>query len=250
MIEVLKQYGLLLENIRKGEIYKDQIGSIDKTIEKVDLSFLCDEIPLAIEQSLDGLQRVAEIVRAMKDFSHPGGEKKISADINKAIESTITVARNEWKYVAEIQTKLAPDLPNVVCLPGEINQALLNIIVNAAQAIEEVIQNQPGEKGIITIKTQKKANNVEIYIGDTGAGIPEEVAPHIFEPFYTTKDVGKGTGQGLAIAYNIIKIKHSGNLSFTSQVGKGTTFLIRLPIYPPELSEKLDTKELVEEKSQ
>jgi PAS domain S-box-containing protein len=246
LIEVLRQYDILLENARKNEIHNDQIKSIDKTIEKIDLAYLCEEIPLAIEQSLEGLNRVAEIVRAMKDFSHPGVEKKVSMDVNKAIEKTITVARNEWKYVAEIQTDLAPDLPNIVCLPGEINQALLNIIVNAAQAIEEVIQTRPGEKGTITIKTQRKIDHVEIYVSDTGSGIPDDIGPHIFDPFYTTKDVGKGSGQGLAIAYNIINIKHGGNLSFASKVGVGTTFFIRLPIYPEEASKNYDTKELKE----
>jgi PAS domain S-box-containing protein len=239
---ILAKYDRLLENVRKEGVegvYAHQIKEIDATKQQIDLDFLRNEIPVAIEQSLDGIQRVTEIVRAMKDFSHPGVVEKVAMDVNKAIENTLTVARNEWKYVADIQTDFTPELPKIFCLPGEINQALLNIIVNAAQAIEEKVRSQPGEKGLITIKTYRKDDWVEILIRDTGLGVPESVRPHIYEPFYTTKEVGKGTGQGLAIAYNIIEIKHGGSLTFKTQLGKGTIFIIRLPINPLENGRRL-----------
>jgi PAS domain S-box-containing protein len=230
VISVLEKFDRLLMNNRKGEIDPSQIQEIDTITNKINLEFLREEIPVAIEQSLDGIQRVTEIVQAMKGFSHPGVVEKVAMDVNKAIENTLTVARNEWKYVADIKTDFSPDLPKVFCLPGEINQALLNIIVNAAQAIEEKIREQPEEKGSIMIKTLRKDDSVMIYIRDSGPGIPEHVRPHIYEPFYTTKEVGKGTGQGLAIAYNIIEIKHGGKLSFVTQLGEGTIFIISLPI--------------------
>jgi PAS domain S-box-containing protein len=238
--EVLAAFDPLLESARSGMVRPELIQEVDSVIQRVDLEYLRDEIPSAIEQSLDGIQRVAEIVRAMREFSHPGVVEKVAMDVNKAIENTLTVARNEWKYVADIQTNLAPDLPDLLCLPGEINQALLNIIVNAAQAIKEVIQDHPGKKGKITIETLRDDDWIEIHIKDTGPGIPENVRARIYEPFYTTKEVGKGSGQGLAIAYNVVEIKHGGKLNFRTEVGKGTTFIVRLPVDPSELSSKVE----------
>ena len=234
LVKVLKGFDQLLEGVRSGNVTQELIHDLDLAIEQVDLDYLCDEIPMAIAQSMDGIQRVTEIVQAMKEFSHPGIDKKVAMDVNKAIKNTLTVARNEWKYAANIQTELAPGLPEIICMPGEINQVFLNIIVNAAQAIQEVIQENSEEKGTITIKTLQDADRIEVQISDTGSGIPDFARPHIFEPFYTTKEVGTGSGQGLAIAYNFVEIKHGGKLTFETQIGKGTTFIIRLPINPPE----------------
>jgi signal transduction histidine kinase len=150
--------------------------------------------------------------------------------LNKVIETTVTVARNEWKYVAEMKLELDRNLPRVPCYVGDFNQAMLNLIVNAAHAIGEVVGPQPDHKGVITIRTREEGGEVEVRVSDTGAGIPEAIRPRIFEPFFTTKPVGKGTGQGLPIAYASIVKKHRGKLSFESEVGKGTTFIIRLPI--------------------
>jgi len=150
-------------------------------------------------------------------------------DLNHAIETTLTVARNEWKYVAEVSTELAPDLPAVQGLPAELNQVILNLIVNATHAIGDVVKNVEGAKGMIKIATRLAGPWVEITISDTGTGIPEEIRHRIFEPFFTTKEVGKGTGQGLAIARSTIVKKHAGELFFESTMGKGTTFTIRLP---------------------
>jgi signal transduction histidine kinase len=189
-----------------------------------------EEVPRALHQSLEGVSRVAAIVLAMKEFSHPGLKEKTRIDINHAIQSTITVSRNEWKYVSEVETDLDESLPPVSCLPGEFNQVVLNIIINAAHAIADVVGKDSGSKGKISLQTRRDGDWVEIRIRDTGAGIPKEAQNRIFDPFFTTKQVGKGTGQGLAIARNVIVNKHAGLLNFESEPGKGTTFIIRIPI--------------------
>ncbi len=194
---------------------------------KLDLDFISEEIPHAIAQSLDGARRVANIVRAMKEFSHPDSADKTGTDLNKAIESTITVARNEWKYVAEMATDFDETIPPVVCYAGEVNQVILNLVVNAAHAIKDKVNGN--EKGKITIRSRNRGRFAEIAIADTGMGIPEEIQSRIYEPFFTTKEVGKGTGQGLALAYSVIVKKHQGKLWFETEKGKGTTFFVQLP---------------------
>jgi PAS domain S-box-containing protein len=226
---LLPKYKELLEAAKQGVVSTELIASIEEASAQADLDFLMAEIPLAIQQSLEGLDRVTKIVRAMKDFSHPGVNEKTPIDLNHAIESTITVARNEWKYVAELELELDKNLPLVPCLPGEINQLVLNLVVNASHAIEEVVARSPGSKGQITVRTSRIADAVEIAVQDTGAGIPEAVRSKIFNPFFTTKEVGKGTGQGLAIARSVMA-KHGGTIHFDSEVGKGTTFYVRLPL--------------------
>ena len=199
-------------------------------IETADVEYLSREIPTAIAQSLDGIQRVSQIVHAMKEFTHPDVNEKVLTDMNKAIESTLTVSRNEWKYAAEMVTQLEPDLPLVPCIPGDINQVVLNLVVNGAQAIAEKQKDGDDAMGTITVTTRSADNGVEILVCDTGAGISEEHRAHIFEPFFTTKEVGKGTGQGLAIAYNTVVKKHGGRISFESEVGWGTMFTVWLPV--------------------
>jgi two-component system, NtrC family, sensor kinase len=211
----------------------EMLQAVESISRTADLDYLSREIPAAARQSLEGVMHVAKIVRAMKEFSHPGSAEKVPVDLNHAIETTLTVARNEWKYVAETVTDLAPDLPPVPCLPGEFNQVILNLIVNAAHAIGDVVKNVEGAKGTIRIATRLVGSWAEIAISDTGGGIPENIRHRIFEPFFTTKEVGKGTGQGLAIARSTIVKKHGGELLFESTAGKGTTFTIRLPVVPP-----------------
>jgi PAS domain S-box-containing protein len=233
LIEAIACYDRLLSAARLGQIAPALITDLEATLQKADLQYLIGEVPIAINQTLEGIQRVAEIVRAMKGFSHPGVKKKTAIQLNKLLQDTITVARNEWKYVADIVTDFEPDLPMVVCLPGEINQVFLNIIVNAANAIQDVVGDKSSmHKGTITIRTRHDQDWVEIRISDTGTGIPKAIRNRIFEPFFTTKEVGKGTGQGLAIAYDIVEVKHRGTLTFETKMGVGTTFVIRLPIEP------------------
>ena len=193
-----------------------------------DLEFIIEEVPRAIEQSLDGTRRVAKIVRAMKEFSHPDSAEKTATDLNKAIESTITVARNEWKYVSDVVKEFDEQLPAVVCYPGDINQVVLNLLVNAAHAIKDAVKD--GQKGRITVRTRLAGEFVEISVADTGSGIPEAIRNRVFDPFFTTKEVGKGTGQGLALAYTVVVKKHGGKIWFETEVGKGTTFFITLPV--------------------
>jgi signal transduction histidine kinase len=207
---------------------------LEEITRKVDLAYLTEEVPRAINQTLEGVDRVTKIVRAMKEFSHPGVKEKTLADLNKAIENTVTVSRNEWKYVADMITELDSSLPAVPCLVGEFNQVVLNIIINAAHAIQEVVGRDSGRKGTIRVSTHHDPDWVEVRIGDTGGGIPEDIRSRIFDPFFTTKGVGKGTGQGLAIAHSVIMDKHGGTLHFETEMGKGTTFFIRLPLHPPE----------------
>ncbi|HBA85369.1 MAG TPA: hypothetical protein DCZ95_14880 [Verrucomicrobia bacterium] len=195
-----------------------------------DFPYLRTEIPKAFEQSLEGIQRISNIVRAMKEFSHPGGAEKTAISINRAIETTATVARNEWKYVADLQLDLDTQLPLVNCIAGDINQVILNLIVNAAHAIEEKTDGVSKGKGLITVSTKTDADCVEIRVTDTGAGIAEKHRKRIFDPFFTTKSVGKGTGQGLTISFNTIVKKHGGTIRFETEVGRGTTFFVRLPI--------------------
>jgi len=208
-----------------GEALRD----VDRARSDADLDFLTEEVPKSLEQSLEGVERVASIVRAMKKFSHPGGEEKTAVDINKAVENTVLVARNEWKYVADVDTDLDPELPTVHCLPGDFNQVILNVLINAAHAIGDVVRDTPA-KGRIIITTRREGDMVRLSISDTGTGIPEKNREKIFDPFFTTKEVGRGTGQGLAIVHDIVVEKHDGTIDVESELGKGSTFHIRIPI--------------------
>ncbi len=208
----------------------ETVAQARQILQEHDLEFLTEEIPQTIAQSKEGVSRVGTIVRAMREFSHPGSEEKVLVDINRALDSTLTVSRNEWKYVAEVQTDFSPDLPMPRCLPGEINQVFLNLIVNAAHAIGDVVGNGGQQRGLIRVSTRSDDGWIEIRIADSGGGIPEAIQDRIFDPFFTTKKVGVGTGQGLAIARSVVVDKHQGSLRFTTKAGGGTTFIIRLPL--------------------
>jgi PAS domain S-box-containing protein len=228
-----------LINIAKSEsILPDLVREIEELAQEEDIDYLLEEIPKAVSESLTGIERITKIVRAMKEFSHPGANEKTATNINKAIETTVTVARNEWKYVSEMQLDLDPDLPDIPCLPGDFNQVILNMIINAAHAIADVVGDGSNGKGLITITTKADDDSAEIRISDTGSGIPESARPKIFDPFFTTKEVGKGTGQGLAISHSVIVEKHGGTISFDTDTGKGTTFIIRLPMNRGSISVK------------
>ncbi len=231
---VLETFTGMLAAARSGLTPPELIAQVEKEIEAADLEYLLAEIPHALQQSLEGVTRIAKIVQAMKDFAHPGANEKKAADLNKAIESTITVARNEWKYIAEVETHFAENLPAVPCLLGEFNQVILNMTINASHAIADVVGDGVNGKGKITITTANIADQwAEIRISDTGGGIPLAARNRIFDPFFTTKEVGKGTGQGLAISHDVIVEKHKGQLSFETEMGQGTTFIIRLPLAEP-----------------
>jgi signal transduction histidine kinase len=196
-----------------------------------DLDYILQSAPQALDSSIEGLGRIATIVRSMKEFAHPDQAQKTFGDLNQAIRSTLVIAHNEYKYVAELCTQFA-DLPPIPCYLGEINQVVLNLLVNASHAISDVVKDT-GRLGKLDVRTRLDGDWVEISIGDSGTGIPEAARDKIFDPFFTTKEVGKGTGQGLAIARSVIVKKHGGTLRFETECGKGTTFIIRLPIDAP-----------------
>jgi signal transduction histidine kinase len=208
---------------------EEALARVRAALEEADYTFLKEEMPQSFARALVGVERVATIVKAMRSFSHPGEIEKKAVDINQAIESTIIVSRNEWKYVAAMETDLDPNLPRVVCLPAEMNQVLLNLVVNASHAVGDVVRSTQ-TLGVLRVATALEDNHVRISITDSGTGIPEAFRNKIFDPFFTTKEVGKGTGQGLAMAYDIVVNKHGGTISFDTEEGRGTTFHIRLPL--------------------
>jgi PAS domain S-box-containing protein len=226
---LLADYERLLAAAKSNTLSSETVQEIAAAVEGADAAYLLEEIPKAIEQTLEGVTRVATLVSAMKEFSHPGTKEKVPLDLNHAIESTITVARNEWKYVADLETDFDASLPQISCQAGEFNQVILNLIVNAAHAIADVTAKGGATKGLIRIQTRNGPEWAEIRIQDSGMGIPEGVRSRIFDPFFTTKAVGKGTGQGLAIAHSVVVDKHNGSIEFETEEGKGTTFIIRLP---------------------
>lgn len=230
MSTLLKQCFAFLDSTGPGA----SAPAIAEARQKFDFDYIEKELPLALHQSLEGVNRVAKIVHAMREFSHPDADEKAPADINRAIESTVTVSRNEWKYVADIKTDFDPAIPPVPCYIGHFNQVMLNLIVNAAHAIADKLKAEKGEhtetKGLITISTRGKDNCVEIRVSDTGTGIPKGIRHRIFEPFFTTKEIGRGTGQGLSTCHAVISRKHGGDITFETEEGKGTTFIVRLPI--------------------
>lgn len=199
---------------------------VDALLEDADYEFLEEEIPGSIEQSREGTKRVARIVSAIKDFAHPGSEEKSTININDAIQTTATVSHNQWKYVADLSMDLDENLPNILGYLGDINQVLLNLVVNAAHAIEEKAAEGMGS---ISIQTSANSTHVCVTVRDNGCGIPKHHIEKIYDPFFTTKEVGKGTGQGLAIIHNIVANKHNGVIHVSSEEGEGTVFTLKFP---------------------
>ncbi len=231
---MLTAYQTAIETIANGKNPDEALALARAEEEKNELTYLLEEIPRTFVETMGGLQRVTQIIKSLKEFSHPNKSSKQPADLNKAILTTITISRHEWKYVAELITELDPDLPMIPLLIDEMNQVVLNLIVNASHAIGDALKLRSEPKGIITIRTKQVADSVLIEVQDNGTGIPESAKSHIFEPFFTTKGVGKGTGQGLAIIRTIVVKNHNGTIGFITEPGKGTTFQIRLPITSPE----------------
>ena len=227
--ELAVRYRECISQLSPSEATVRLMAQIEAAEKAADLEFLVREMPQAIEQSIEGVRQVARIVRAMKQFAHPGFESMVPTDLNAALETTATVSHNEWKYVADLELERQPDLPPVMCYPGEINQVFLNLIINAAQAIGEVV-GQSGTKGRIVLSTRCDGDAVEVRVSDTGPGIPEHIQGRIFEPFFTTKPPGCGTGQGLALAKHMVVTRHKGQIRFETELGKGSAFIVRLPV--------------------
>ena len=203
-------------------------GSEEEAIDADLMAYAREQLPRALEQCFEGIERVSTIVRAMKAFAHPPMRDKTPSDINRCIRDTVTVATAEWKHIADIKLELATDLPAVTCYPGDINQALLNLVVNAAHAIQA--REGDVDPGRIEIRSSASEDHVKVRIEDNGVGISEQVKERIFDPFFTTKKAGKGTGQGLHIAYAAIHERHGGELLCHSTPGVGTVFEITLPL--------------------
>jgi PAS domain S-box-containing protein len=230
LIALERSFEQLMQAGQDGQEITEALKTAAIAKEKLQTESLLTEIPEAFEDIFEGLERISTIVSSVKRFAHPGQDGMAPADLNEAIRSTVTVSTNEWKYVADLETDLDPQLPPVLCVVSAINQVVLNLIVNAAHAIAEATNNGGSGKGTIRVQTRKIADQVEIRVVDSGKGIPEAIRNRIFDPFFTTKDVGKGTGQGLAIARTIICETHHGTLEFESEIDRGTTFIARLPL--------------------
>jgi PAS domain S-box-containing protein len=228
--EFLTYCGTMQSASAGGPVSREHLQQFCELHQKCDLEYLSEHIPKAIDLCLEGVKRIAKIVKGFKEFSHPGSEEKRAVNLNEAIETTISVAKHEWKYCADLVTAFDADLPLVPCLVGEFNQVILNLIVNSAHAISNVVEKNGTGKGTITISTRRDGDWARVTVADTGAGIPVEIRARVFEPFFTTKEVGKGTGQGLALAHAAIVNRHQGQLWFESELGQGTTFFIRLPL--------------------
>jgi len=232
---LLAKYQELRDAAAAGPVDPAFLADLRRMEEASDCAYLVEEIPKALAQTLEGVTQVATIVRAMKEFAHPERKERVAVDINKALLSTLTVARNELKYVADVETDFG-ELPLVVCNVSDLNQVFLNLLVNAAHAIADVVK-QSGKKGKIRVRTMAEGKTVLVAISDTGCGIPEGIRSRIFDPFFTTKEVGRGTGQGLAIARSVVVERHKGSLTFESTEGEGTTFYVRLPVQSAEVSD-------------
>lgn len=225
---VLRCVQALVEDLASTPaIGSDRAAELARAWEAADAAFVVENVPPALQRTLEGIDRVAAIVRAMKAFAHPGTERFSPADLAEALMTTIVVCRNEYKYVADVETTFG-DLPLVPCHIGELNQVFLNLLVNASHAVAERVEGT-AERGRIGVETFAEGRVAVVRIRDSGVGIPPELRDKIFDPFFTTKPVGKGTGQGLTLARSIV-VRHGGTLTFESQPGRGTTFEIRLPI--------------------
>jgi signal transduction histidine kinase len=224
----LADYRALAASALSGKDVVAAARKASETDEAADVDYFLKNAPDALDRALEGIGRVGSIVKSMSEFAHPDSRAKADVDLNRAIKTTLNMARNEYKGVAELTTDFG-EIPAVHCHQGDINQVFLNLVLNAAHAISDVVGGTSA-KGRITVRTRAIADYVEISISDTGAGIPESVRGRIFEPFVTTKEVGRGTGQGLALSRGIVVEKLKGSLHFETETGKGTTFYIRLPV--------------------
>jgi PAS domain S-box-containing protein len=227
LLGLMASYRRMVDRVATDPAYAPLVAETRQAEVTADIAYVTDNAPTAFESSLDGIKRISKIVRAMKEFSHPDQREMAPANLNAALENTLTIARNEYKYVADVEREFA-DLAPVVCHVGDLCQVFLNLLVNAAHAIDDVMR-RTGKRGIIKVRTIAEEGYARIEIEDSGTGIPESARPHVFDPFFTTKEVGKGTGQGLAIAHGIVVTRHKGTLSFQTEMGKGTTFILRLP---------------------
>jgi signal transduction histidine kinase len=225
----LQYINLNLEFLSEAFTTVSELAKAGK-VDQGEMGFLCEEVSAAFMETVEGLRRVSHIVSALKRFSHTGAESLQPVNLRETIESTITLATTEWKSVAEVEVRFDPDVPPILGRVDDLAQVFLNLIVNAAHAIQDSPSHGKQGLGKISVETSVAVDSVEVRIADTGCGIPPEVAQRIFDPFFTTKAAGRGTGQGLAIARLIVEETHGGKLTFETRIGQGTTFVVHLPL--------------------
>jgi signal transduction histidine kinase len=228
LLALCASYQTICKRAVNGQVSAADIAQIKRDEELADLDYLHENIPTSIAATIDGVGRVAKIVQSMKAFAHPDRGEKDLADLNLALRNTLTVATNELKYVATVETEFG-ELPLVPCFLSDLNQVFLNLLINAAHAIGDVV-GKSGQRGIIKVRTYREGDFSVVAICDTGTGIPANLQSRIFDPFFTTKEVGKGTGQGLALARSVVVEEHGGTLTFTTEMGRGTTFFVHIPL--------------------
>ncbi len=221
----------LLENLTAIQA----TDSADPTAQKVqhilanmDLEFMKEELPLALDESLQGVCQISKIVRAMRDFALPGAKDRLAVDLNRSLDSTLTVTRSVWKDHARVAKDFDSSLPMIKCLPGELNQVFLNLITNASEAI--AASGKMADTGLIHVQTERREHNICIHVSDNGIGMDDVTRAHMFEPFFTTKDIGQGLGQGLSVAYDVVVTKHGGSITVNSTRNIGTTITVTLPM--------------------
>ncbi len=228
LLDVLETCSQLIEHVEAKGVLVNIVAKCRTAYKRKDVDFLCHEVPQAIEQSIEGVKQVTNIVVAMNEFAHPIQREMVPVDLNRIIERSIIVCKSEWKHCADVKFNADENLPQVIGDEGVLNQVVLNLVVNAAHAISQ----KKEQVGQIMVETMLIEDQVRLSIEDNGIGIPEEIQPKIFKPFFTTKDVGEGTGQGLALVYEAIVNRHGGKIDVKSVVGEGTTFSIDLPTRP------------------
>jgi PAS domain S-box-containing protein len=232
MIKLLTVYRTCLDESVGALPWEERKGRIAAAEQAADIAYLSVEVPSAVAQSLEGIERVASLVQAMKAFSYKDSVERSYADLNEALQTTLAVARNETKYVADVLLDLQ-EIPPVLCHVGDLNQVFLNLLVNAADALRDKAE-AGGGRGEIRVGTVLDGDHVLVTVADNAGGIPPAIRDKIFEPFFTTKDVGKGTGQGLALARSVVQDKHGGTITLVSEPGEGSRFVVRLPVVGPK----------------
>jgi PAS domain S-box-containing protein len=230
IINLVNTYKNLLMTCHTDADKENARNTISKLEKKINIDFLINEMPDALSQTKDGIARIRKIVNAMKQYSHMNNEEKKPANINETLENAEIITRNEWKYHADVENNFAQDLPFITCYEPELNQVFMNLIVNAAHTTKDAVDKKMIERGRIEVSTSLKDNKILVSIKDNGLGIPNKIKDRVFDPFFTTKDVGKGTGQGLAMAHKTVVDRHGGKIWFETELNKGTTFYIEVPV--------------------
>jgi len=230
IMKLVNTYNRLLMNCHTDEDKENARKQIAELVKQINFDFITSEMPDALSQTKNGISRIRRIVNAMKQYSHLNNEEKKPANLNETLENAEIITRNEWKYYADIENRFSDDIPFISCYEADLNQVFMNLIVNAAHAVQDAIEKEIIKRGVIVICTRKAGEKVLISICDNGTGIPKDVHNRIYDPFFTTKEVGKGTGQGLSIVHKTIVEKHQGKIWFETELNKGTTFFISLPV--------------------